>query len=238
MSPTDKGGNTPESPETPDEPGDLTPDEPTSVDPASDETTPVEPPAVQLSKATPAEPADETLADETPADEAPEAEAPSDTVPVPAEPLGGDYPAPEDFASASAAKKSNKKVLTIIGAVAVLIIAGVAALLAVLFTGDDPVDPDAQIRAVSEEFVAAANQGTGASVEGLLCKKTIDEMGGTIPDAAPAEPQLEISQFDEITINGDTAIAKFTLAAKDQPDAGSMPTGLNFVNEDGWKVCN
>lgn len=223
MSPTDKGGSTPESPETPDLPGDPTPDETTPSEPVTGETTPSEPVAGEPATSEPG-----------PAEGFPAPTAP----PAPAADLGAGYPAPEAFGvSAEAAKKSNKKVLTIVGAAVIAVVAVVAAVLAVLFTGDDPVDPEAQIKAVTEEYIAYMNTGTASKLPEVLCSDLIAQLPSPLEDQAAQPIQAQIDSFDEIKIDGDKATSKFTISAIDNEDIPAETLPMSYVNENGWKLC-
>ncbi len=223
MSPTDKGGDTPESPKTPEPYGDHTPSEAAPVDPITGQEAPGQ------SAADPTTPGPDGVDMTKPGSEPTYGEGP-----VPGAPIGGAYPAPESFASASPAK--NRKVIAIIAGVLVAVIAVVAVLL-VITLKEDVDSPEAEIKQVTQDYVDAVNAGEGSKVPDLLCEEAKTMLPPNITDQDAPEQQAQIDAFDELTIDGDTATSTFTLSAKDDESIPTEQIQMTYVNEDGWKLC-
>lgn len=195
---------------------------------------------------------------ESPGTPKPNGDSHHPTGPLPVDPLNADSAPAEDQdtpgapASADPHSKTgaNRKVITIIAAAVVAIVA-ISAILFVTLKDDDAKSDttsqtdaeakaaaEAEIKSLTDAFIATANTGKVSGVKDLVCQQTLDLLGDQLVDEPPASPALMISAFDKITIQGDRAMAEFTLSTKDQPDVQSTKAALQYVNQDGWKVCN
>ena len=230
MSPTDKG-STPESPETPEPNGEPTPGDAAPVEPVID--APATEPTGESAPETESSGVDLTKPAESPAEESTPTYG---EAPLAAAPVGSDYPAPESFASSTAAPRNNKMVIAIIAGVVVLI-AAVGIPLFMLFTGGDDDSPEAQIKQVTQEYVDVLNTGAATKLPGLLCKKLADSAPADLKDGEPQQLQAKIDEFNEIKIDGDTATATFTVSAEGDESVPTESIPMQYVNEDGWKLC-
>lgn len=233
MSPTDKGANTPESPETPEPNGEPIPSEAAPVEPIAEEAPAAEVPAAEV-------PATEISMAKAPAAEIPAAEIPTEPTYGEA-PLAGsapiEYPAPGSFASAQAPASSNKKVLAIVGGiVAAIVIVGVV-LAVVLWPSNSDSSADAQIKQVTQDYVDAFNAGQLTKVPALMCKAQADQVPPNITDQEPSAQQAQIDSFTEIKVDGDKATATFIISGKDDDTIPPETVPMNYVNENGWKLC-
>ncbi|WP_024794654.1 Rv0361 family membrane protein [Tomitella biformata] len=219
MSPTDKGANTPESPKTPEPNGESIPDETTPVEPVSESS------EISLAKSSGAEDAT--------------AEVPTAEAPVADAPIGdASYPAPEDFASSTAASGRSKKLLAIIAGVSVIIIAAIAVLLVVMLNKDDSSsDREAQVNQIIETFIEVQNTGEVTKAAGILCQENLAEFG-ELKDGEPAAVQINLDSVDGLTFYPVSASATLTISAKDDPSQPAQQVPVRFLNEDGWKICS
>ena len=254
MSPTDKG-STPESHEAPEPTGEPIPGEGAPVEPTSDTSdipeagsgTRPDDAGVDLTKHH-AEPSYEgtpeagtppsaatTPGTSTPGTSTPDAPLPGS--PTLGTPIGGDYPAPESFASANEPASSNKKVLAIIAGIVVVLLALAAVLWFVVLKDDNDSSPEAQIKQVTQEYLDAMNAGKPSEIIPLVCEKVAATAPTDLPDQGPQTPQAKIDSFEEINVDGDNATATFTISAIDDEEIPSEQIPMTYVNEDGWKLC-
>ena len=97
-------------------------------------------------------------------------------------------------------------------------------------------DDDAQIKKTTEDIFAALNEGSAAGVLALSCQKVVDGTPEDIQDQPKQDPPIVVDKVENIKVDGDTATADVTASVK---GGGQEPRteSLQFVNEDGWKLC-
>lgn len=94
-----------------------------------------------------------------------------------------------------------------------------------------------QITEVMTRYVDAINTGNATQFKTLLCERIL----ASAPDLEDAQPleenRAQLDGVSDVQIAGDTATALVTASEEGSPELGSKSTTLQFVNENGWKVC-
>lgn len=162
----------------------------------------------------------------------------------------------EQFENGAPAKRRSTGSLLLIGLAPAIVV--VALIVVGIFVFNKPVVPvsgsalstkfaagagksaggDAdQITRVMEQYVDAINTGNASKFKSLLCERVLV----TAPDLEDAPPLEEnrarLDDVSDVQVDGDTATALVTASEEGSPELGSKSTTLQFVNEDGWKVC-
>ena len=97
---------------------------------------------------------------------------------------------------------------------------------------------EAEIARVITAYVHSLNVGKAEEFKATLCQRVLDTIG-ELPDAQPldAQEQAQIDGVAEVRVNGDSATALVTASAEGAPAIGAKTTRVQFVNENGWKLC-
>ena len=94
-----------------------------------------------------------------------------------------------------------------------------------------------QITAVMKQYVDAINTGNATQFKALLCERVLVS-APDLEDAQPLEEnRAQLDGVSDVRVADDTATALVTASEEGSPDLGSKSTTLQFVNENGWKVC-
>lgn len=94
-----------------------------------------------------------------------------------------------------------------------------------------------QITVTMQRYVDALVDGDATLFKSTLCQQVVAKTL-EFQDSPPLEEDLP--QLDDVTVLSSTdssATATVTVSVKGLPEYGSKTTQLQFVNEDGWKLC-
>ncbi|WP_024794651.1 Rv0361 family membrane protein [Tomitella biformata] len=95
----------------------------------------------------------------------------------------------------------------------------------------------AEITAVMQRYSDGMNAGDAALFKSALCESS-QALTADLADQPPLESgRGKLESVSDVQVSGNTATALITATVEDAPDLGSKSTQLNFVNEDGWKLC-
>lgn len=96
---------------------------------------------------------------------------------------------------------------------------------------------EAQIRATMERYVDGYNSGDAALFMSSVCERVL-AVNGNLDDRPPLEEgRAQLNGVEDVQITGDTATASVTASEGGASEPESKTTTLQFVNENGWKLC-
>lgn len=172
---------------------------------------------------------------------------PSNLPPPPPPDQQAQWPPPGQTLGGSLERRSQLPIplMAVIGAVAVLAVAGVLVYKFVLSGGST--SPEGQIRALVKTFTTDFNNADGAALATIMCgqpKQTSGFSKALTGSLAGANVSDMISEQGTITtavsnirVTGDRATATVTTTWSKSPNEPTSETDL-FVKENGsWKVC-
>lgn len=123
--------------------------------------------------------------------------------------------------------------LTSLVAATLGIIAAVAVTVVLTAGGGEPDTGQARIIAASEAFFEAYGDEDLPALTSVVCAPAMDDFPGFTAESTTRE----LRGVAEIVITGDTATASMVVAKADQPELAASLIPMNYVNEDGWKLC-
>lgn len=159
----------------------------------------------------------------------------------------------EQSKPAPSAQAPSAKTALLIG-IAPAIVVAIALIVGVLFfnnpeanraqpsaasaqPSDGGVAVEDHITALMQRYVDALIAGDSTMFKSTLCQR-VTSQSLDFQDSPPLEDDLP--QLDDVTVLSATdsaATATVTVSVKDAPDLGSKTTQLQFIDEDGWKLC-
>lgn len=153
----------------------------------------------------------------------------------------GPVPDLDDFLAPIEPRKSRRLLISIVAAVTVLAMVGVAVASILVWTDDaDSSQPQAagntEITAAAVRYVESVNRGIAAEYIEAQCLSIRGRLAN-LPDAPPANPQMNVKAVEDVVISGDRATATVSISPTGAPDATPRVDRLQFRNEDGWKYC-
>uniref|UniRef100_UPI00082CFCA7 Rv0361 family membrane protein n=1 Tax=Nocardia amamiensis TaxID=404578 RepID=UPI00082CFCA7 len=140
--------------------------------------------------------------------------------------------------------RSNRRLL-VLGGAAALVVALVAVIVAlVTMSGDD--SPEAQVRATITDYTDALKSGDLATLRSTTCGPLHDFYQGIPDDQFAGVHRLSVERknipvvdsIDAIRVTDDTAIAQATVYTEADPGNRSQRTFDLQRTDDGWKVCD
>lgn len=101
-----------------------------------------------------------------------------------------------------------------------------------------PPTVEAQITTLMEQHVESFNTGDAAAYKATFCQRVLDVVG-ELEDKPPLEENLvQLDEVTDVQVIDDNATATVTVSQGADPEMPSQTVSQQFVNEDGWKLCN